>query len=461
VSVEIQDRGGVRLASRERALPPGSRSPAIVQTAAALRDPAGFLIRSSKRYGDCYRMSLIGLPPLAYVARPDLVGLAFETDKGGGLAGATRAEVLEPVVGRYSLLTLDGDQWLRQRRLLGPPLHGEALGRYRAQIAEIAAREIERWPLRVPLKLRPRMQAITLEVILRVVFGLAGSERHQRLRVLLPQLIHRGAVAGFLPARALAMLERLDRRPRTARRINPVSRLADVRDEVDELLYAEIAERRGAANASERQDILSVLVAARDEHGAAMSDAELRDELVTLLEAGHETTATGLAWAFERLTRNPPVLARLEHELSAGDGAYLGAVVRECLRIRPVVVDTARLLTEPLELDSYTVPPGWWIATAIPAVHMNPQVWPQPQKLRPERFLSAGVPAHAWIPFGGGQRRCVGSRLALLEMEVVIAEVVRRLRLRPANRKPEAARLSHVTLVPARQAEVIATPRSG
>jgi cytochrome P450 family 135 len=441
-------------------LPPGPRAPKLMQTAALLREPAGFLIGCRERLGDCYRVSFIGFPRLVYVARPDLIKLAFDTDKGTGLAGAARAEFMEALVGQHSLLTLDGKEWLRQRRLLGPPLHGNAIERYRLQVAEIAAAQIETWPLGTPLKLRSRMQAITLEVILRIVFGLEHSERHDRLRSLLPRLLSRGAWTAWMPKRALRGLERLDRAPRALRRANPLSRLIELRDEVDSLLYAEIAERRASAVEGQRSDILSVLLSARDESGEPMSDPELRDELITMLEAGHETTATGLAWAFERLVRHPEVLARLESELADGSGDYLKAVVQESLRVRPVVVDTARVLTEPLDLDGFRIPAGWWIATAIPAVHMHPGVWADPETFRPERFLGARVPPHAWIPFGGGQRRCIGSQLALLEMEVVISEIVRRLRLRPADRSPEPARLSHVTMVPARQARVLAQVRA-
>jgi cytochrome P450 family 135 len=442
------------------ALPPAPRAPKLIQTAALLREPARFLIRCREQLGDCYRASFIGFPRLVYVARPDLVKLAFDTDKGTGLAGAARAEFMEGLIGPHSLLTLDGEEWLRQRRLLGPPLHGNAIERYRRQIAEIAAAEVETWPLGTPLKLRPRMQAITLEAILRVVFGLERSERHERLRSLLPLLLRRGAWTAWAPKRALRGLESLDRGPRALRRANPLSRLIALRDEVDELLYAEIAERRASVGEGQRFDILSVLLAARDERGEPMSDAELRDELITMLEAGHETTATGLAWAFERLIRHPAVLGRLESELAEGSGDYLKAVVQESLRVRPVVVDTARVLIEPLDLDGFRVPAGWWIGTAIPALHMHPEVWEEPAAFRPERFLGARVRPHAWIPFGGGQRRCIGSQLALLEMEVVIGEVVRRLRLRPVDMRPEPARLSHVTMVPARQARVLAQARS-
>jgi cytochrome P450 family 135 len=468
VSVHVASKpSGARSkkAVEQGALPPAPRAPQLLQTAALLREPAGFLIGCRERLGDCYRASFIGFPRLVYVARPDLIKLAFDTDKGTGLAGAARAEFMEALVGRQSLLTLDGEEWLRQRRLLGPPLHGNAIERYRRQIAEIAAARIETWPLGAPLKLRPRMQAITLEVILRIVFGLEHSERHDRLRSLLPKLLSRGAWTAWMPKRALRGLESLDRGPRALRRANPLARLIELRDEVDSLLYAEIAERRASAAEGQRSDILSVLLSAGDQSGEPMSDAELRDELITMLEAGHETTATGLAWAFERLVRHPEVLARLEGELadgsgdSDGGGDYLKAVVQECLRVRPVVVDTARVLLEPLDLDGFRIPAGWWIATAIPAVHMHPGVWADPETFRPERFLGERVPPHAWIPFGGGQRRCIGSQLALLEMEVVIAEVVRRLRLRPANTRPEPARLSHVTMVPGRQARVLAQVR--
>lgn len=431
-----------------------------LQTAALLRDPAGFLIACRKRLGDCYSARFVGFPRLVYVARPDLVKLAFETDRGTGLAGAARAEFMEELVGQHSLLTLDGEQWARQRRLLGPPFHGAAIEDHRGRIAEIAASHVERWSLAgAPVRMRPLMQEITLDVILQVVFGIEDSERHDRLRRLLPELIRRGMWTAWMPERVLGAMERLDSGRGVLRRLNPLARLLEMREQVDRLIYAEIAQRRAAADLDERTDILSVLLRARDERGEPMSDVELRDELITLLEAGHETTATGLAWVFERLARHPRELGLVREELGGGrqDG-YLRAVIRECLRLRPVVVDTARVLLEPVRIGGFELPAGWWIATAIPAVHTHPDVWERPQQFMPERFLDGGVAPNAWIPFGGGQRRCVGSRLALIEMEVVAAEVIRRLRLRPVDPRPEAGRLHHVTIVPARQALLRAEP---
>ena len=411
-------------------LPPGSRLPAPAQTLRLLRTPIEFLEGCRARYGRIFRAKIIGYPRLVYVADRELARRVFDTDRDIGRAGEVRREVMEPLVGRSSVLCLEGDEWLRQRKLLGPPLHGRVVESYRDEIARIAADEIGTWPQARPFALRPRMQAITLEVILRVVFGLLplNSERILNSRLL-----------ASIPA-------------------SPLRRFWRLRAEADALIYDEI-ERRRAEPDGEAADVLSLLLEARDPEGRPMSNEELRDELVTLLEAGHETTATALAWTFERLVRSPTVMARLREALDGGDEKYLDAVVKESLRTRPIVLDTPRLLDSTLDLDGYQIPEGWYVAPAIPLVHTDPDLYPDAAEFRPERFLEERIAPDAWIPFGGGRRRCIGSHMAMLEMRTVIAEVVDRVELHPAEPEPERARVHHVTLVPEKGTRVVAEPR--
>jgi cytochrome P450 len=438
-------------------LPPGPKAPAAVQTVSFVRDPVNFLGRLHSRFGPIFRVKLFGYPRFVYVAEPQLARRVFATDRDIGLAGEVRREVMEPLVGPSSLLCLEGQEWLRHRKLVGPPLHGRAVEGYRERIAEIAAEEIATWPAEEPFALRPRMQAITLEVILRIVFGVRDAAKLERLRALLPELIEAGAGAG-----ALILVGGGERllRSRLVRGLprSPVARFFSLVDEADRLLFDEIAERRAAPD-PDGSDVLSLLLAARDEDGNPLTDQELRDELVTLLEAGHETTATALAWTFERLTRHPEVLERLRAAVDAGDDDYADAVAKESLRTRPIITDTPRILTAPLELDGYEVPAGWYVAPAIPVIHRDPERYPEPDEFRPERFLNGGVAPDAWIPFGGGKRRCVGSHLAMLELRTVVSEVVRRLDVRPAAPKPERTRLHHVTLTPSEGGTVIVSER--
>ena len=442
----------------DHTLPPGPRLPTLMQTALLFRDPVGFLERCRRRYGPIFRVRLVGFPRYVYVADPRLARELYAADRTVGRAGDARREFLAPLVGENSLLCTEGDAWLRHRRLVGPVFHRSHVDGYAEEIGAIAAGEIGCWPLGEPFELRPRMQRITLEVILRLVFGIATANRLERFRGVLPRLLEAagGPLLWIIPP---SVWTREDNLRRVRRFPNPLRSFLEARDAVDHLLYEEISRRRRAPDDSGR-DVLSLLLRARDERGRAMSDVELRDELITLLEAGHDTTATALAWAFERLLRHPRVLARLTSEVEDDGEEYLDAVVRETLRSRPVVLDTPRLLSGSLELGRYVVPEGWYVAPAIPSVQLDPSATPQPDEFRPERFLE-DPPREGWIPFGGGKRHCVGPHLALLEMKVVIAEVVRRLRLEPARAASERRRMYHVTLIPSEGALVVARPRTG
>jgi cytochrome P450 len=443
----------------ETKLPPGSRAPALAQTIELIRDPFAFFERRRARFGPIFRARLVGYPRIAYVAEPELARRVFATDRDIGRAGEVRREVMEPLVGPDSLLCLEGPAWLRHRKLVGPPFHGRAVEGYRERIAAIAAAEIASWPLGEPFAIRPRAQAITLEVILQIVFGFRDAAKLERLRTLLPELIEAGASATVIGLLG-GVGERVLRSP-LVRRLprGPIARFWALRAEADAMIADEVSRRRRDDSAG-GDDVLAVLLRARDEEGRGLTDAEIRDELVTVLEAGHETTATALAWTFERLVRHPQAVARLRAELDAGRAEYLDAVVKESLRTRPVVIDAPRILAGPLELDGYALPARWYVAPAFPLVHTDPRRYPAPGEFRPERFLEGAVAPDAWIPFGGGKRRCVGSHLAMVELKAVVAEVVRRLDLVPASPAPERPRLHHVTMVPADGARVIARPRT-
>jgi cytochrome P450 len=305
------------------------------------------------------------------------------------------------------------------------------------------------------------MQAITLEVILRAVFGVRDGARMDQFRAKIPRLGELSSALDWLPFMQ-----------RDLGGLTPAARFRRAVAEVDELIYAEIAERRalGTTAAAERDDVLTLLLGARHEDGSAMTDIELRDELMTLLTAGHETTATGLSWAFERLLRTPRVMARLVESLD--DDEYLDAVVKETLRVRPVVVDVARKLQREIELDGWRLPAGTLVLPAIAAVHARPDLYPSPQEFRPERFVVkragggrersvsvGGAESYSWIPFGGGVRRCIGASFAQVEMRVVLREVLKRVRLRAPSQRPERAQVRHVTVVPARGCRVVVEER--
>jgi cytochrome P450 family 135 len=409
-----------------------------VQTVQLMRDPVGFLTRCRDAHGPIFRVKLVGFPRFVYVAEPELAREVYATDRTIGRASPGRKDFLEPLVGERSLLCLEGEEWLEHRKLLGPAFHRRQVDRYADEIERIAADVLREIPTGEPVALRPWMQRITLEVILRLVFGVTDEQRLERLRHLLPELVEAGSspLVWIVP-------RGLERRPLLTKFPNPIGRFVRLRAAVDEQLYAEIAERR-RTGADGRTDVLSQML--------DLDDVALRDELITLLVAGHETTATALAWTFERLVRTPPALERLEAEVLVGEEEYLRAVVREALRARPVVIDTPRFLDGPLSLGGYDIPAGWYVSPAMPLVQGAGE-------FRPERFLDEGAGRDGWIPFGGGKRHCVGSHLALLELEVVVRETVRRLELEAVEAPGERAKLQHVTLVPGEMALVRARER--
>jgi cytochrome P450 len=427
-------------------LPPGPRLPKAVQTAQLARDAIGFMRRSRARYGDLFTLRYYPFDTLVYVCDPEAIREIFTGDPEVFRAGEAN-QFMEPTLGARSVLLLDGSDHLRMRKRMLPPFHGRSVTRYRDVIADIAAREFETWPLGRSFALRPRMQEITLEVILRAVFGIEDTGRLERLRAALVRMINVNAIHGVAP------ITRVDLGPRS-----PWGRYVRARAAADEIIFDQIARRRAeSGQEQEHDDVLALLLAVRDEDGGAgLTDAELRDELVTLLLAGHETTATALAWAFERLVRHPAAVARLREEAEAGEEAYVDAVVKETLRSRPVVIDVARTLAAPARVGGYDLPAGVMVVPMITLVQTGDRAWQDPEAFRPERFLDGAAPdPYTWIPFGGGVRRCLGASFATFEMKVVLETILPAADLIPSSPEPEAARLRHVTLVPARGGEVV------
>ena len=410
-----------------------------MQAAFVTASPYGWMVKRWRRYGDVFSSRFPIFGRVVYLADPALVKQVFTGDAKTFHAGEANTLALGDALGEHSLLTLDEDRHLSQRKLLLPPFHGESVRRYTEVMAEATEREVATWPVGKEIQLRPRMQAITLDVILRAVFGVRDDERMDLFRERIPPLGEATSVLNWLPF--------MDR---DLGGITPAARFRRALAAVDELIYAEIADRRADPEGEDRDDVLSLLLRARHEDGSPMTDTELRDELMTLLTAGHETTATGLAWAFERLLRNPRVLERLTSSLD--DDEYVEAVVKETLRVRPVIVDVARKLTRETEIAGWRLPAGTLVLPAIAVLHARPDLYESPAEFRPERFIDGAAESYAWIPFGGGLRRCIGASFAQVEMTTVLREVLRRVRLRAPSQRPERGVIRHVTVVPGRGA---------
>jgi cytochrome P450 len=408
--------------------------PRTLQTVAWWNRTVPFLERCRERYGKRFTMRLLQTPPFVHHSEPEHLREIF-TAPPEVLHPGEGARILEPVVGVNSVILLDERPHLSQRKLMLPAFHGEKMKRLSGLVEEVAEREVERWPTQEPVPLHPRLQALTLEVILRAVFGLDSGARLDALRNRLAGILEYGA----RPSSMLPMFQR-GRRWR---------QFAQARGEADALIYETIDERR-ANGGEDRDDILAMLLSARHEDGSPMSPVELRDELMTLLVAGHETTASELAWAFERLTRTPDVLERLTAEIDSGDGdAYVTATVYETLRRRPVLPNAApRLVMEPIEVGGWRYEPGVCLIADSYLLHHDPDVYPDPYAFRPERFLDEQPGTYTWIPFGGGRRRCLGASFAMLEMKIVLRAVLAQNELAPAALGEEGARRRSITLSP-------------
>jgi cytochrome P450 len=435
--VQVDNRSSPPGGGRRRdALPPGPRGPAVLNTALLMRRPLQSLIGWRRRYGDLVTVPLLVFGTGVYVSDLDGIRSLLTGDQSDLHAGEANAP-LAPVVGEKSVLILDGPEHLRQRRLLLPPFQGSAVASFRETIREVAHAEIDRWRVGDRFMARERMRALTFEVIARAVFGVTEPDRVDRLRGALVAVIEMSGT--FLMPEAL----RRDLGP-----WSPWGRFRLRLRAADALIYEEIDRRRAAGDLDERTDVLSLLLRARDEDGRAMSDIELRDEMMTMLLAGHETTATGLAFAFDLLGHNPRVLDRLRDELGDDSDAYLDATVTEALRIRPVLDAAERTLTRPRTIAGWELPAGIRVYPSIATVHHREDLYPEPEAFRPERFLDGQAESYSWLPFGGGIRRCIGAALAQAEMAEVIRAVVSRADLVPARSELEPVVMRGITLVP-------------
>ena len=418
-------------------LPPGPRLPSPLQLIGFFSRPAAFMERCQRRYGDVFTLRMPASEPMVFLADPELVRAVWSLDKVNELPAGRRI-TLQPVLGPRSVLLQEGAEHLRRRRLMLPAFHGDRMRRYGELIDEITRREIEDWPLDRAFALMPRMRSITRDVILRAVFGMHAGAGEEKLRLRIDDVLARTTRSSTQIAVLLAEAAGAPRTPfhRAVRRM-------------DAVLRDEIRERQRAADLHERDDILSMLIQARDEDDLPLNEDELRDQLVTLLLAGHETTATALAWAFDALFRNPEVRLRLEDSLSEGD-EYIDAVIEESLRIRPTVHDVGRRLGEPVRANGgLTIEAGTAVFASVHLLHRREDLFPEPLAFRPERFLGDERPSTcAWIPFGGGMRRCLGAAFAQFEMRRVLRTVLSHATLRPASDTAEPFERRPVTVVP-------------
>jgi cytochrome P450 len=433
-------------------VPAGPSAPVAWQTLRWIIRPGAFMRECQARYGDVFSITLAEEGTWVMCADPEGVKQVFTGSPDVLHAGAAN-NILRPLLGSNSVLLLDGAAHMRQRKLMLPPFHGERMQRYAEVMAEAAEEQLADWPLGERAPALPRTQALTLEVIMRAVFGIDDAARLDQTRAALRELM--GWIAGRWRL-VIGIVLGLDRMETSA-----VLGFRQAKQRADAVLFEEIARRREDPDSAEREDILSMLLQARHEDGSPMGDEELRDELMTLLVAGHETTASALAWTLELLSRHPEVLARLEEELDDGSDDYLDAVIHESLRLRPILPIVLRHTKEPFELLGRELPAGVKIAPCIYLAHRNPDVYPDPDSFRPERFLDEGPGTYTWFPFGGGIRRCIGASFALFEMNVVLKTMLRDARLRPAtDARPERIRRRAITFAPERGATVLLERRS-
>jgi cytochrome P450 len=461
-------------------LPPGPRMPPALQTLGFWSRPTAFLERGRARYGKRFTIRLLGAPPFVSISDPDEIKEVFQAPPDI-LHPGEGAKILEPIVGRHSVILLDEDSHMEQRKLMLPAFHGERMHGLAEEMSELAQRELATWPREQPIQTHPRLQRLTLEIILRTVFGLEQGAQLDSLRKLLGEILAFATSPLSLLPPPPGLLTGRGPMAWIGARFGPMARL----QQVDELIFELIAERRGAgdegadgevggsppAKQAVGEDVLSMLLSARHEDGSPMNPRELRDELMTALVAGHETTASQLAWAFERLAREPAVLGALYDELDGEAGEeYLTATINEILRHRPVLPNAEpRLVVQPIEIGGFPYPPGVVLFVNAYLLHHDPAVYPEPYEFRPERFLEReggqAPGTYTWIPFGGGRRRCLGASFAQLEMKIVLRAVLERCELAPAGNRAEATRRRSITISPARGGRVVlhertATPKT-
>jgi len=429
-------------------LPPGPASPSLVQGLEYALRPARFFSTCSQRFGETFTVRMPVAPSTVVMfTNPEAIRQIFCGDEDE-LRGGESSAALRPILGASSILALDGKRHERQRRLMMPPFHGERMLAYGDTMRAIADRAIERWPIGRPFPIHHEMQAITLEVILRTVFGAEGA-RLDALRILVQRFARvTSNVLWLWPPL------QVDLGP-----LSPWGRVRRIRRELDAFLFAEFARRR-AEGVAGRDDILSLLLAARDENGESMSDAELSDQMMTLIFAGHDTTATSLAFAFHNVLRHPEILERLRGELAQGRLELVEATAKETLRLNPIVSEVGRVLSRPMRIGGWDLPAGVAAAPCIYLTHRRPDLWPEPERFDPDRFVGRRTSPYEFFPFGGGVRRCLGMAFALYEMKVVLSEVLTRVELRLATGYRMQPVRRSITLAPSRGMPVVVARRA-
>ncbi|WP_375766482.1 cytochrome P450 [Archangium gephyra] len=451
--------------------PPRIPLPHFLQLHQWVAHPLRFMEESVQRYGDSFVMQFPNTPPFLFTRDVEMVRQLF-TGKPEDLYVGPVNRVLESVVGKNSLLLLDDQEHIRERRMMTPPFHGERMLSYGLSMRESASRSIDQWPRGRAFTLHEVFQDITLDIILKTVFGLAEGETFEHFHELFARMLNMGShnavlyMSALLPAERMLKLLAVGRDPiqlgpwkANVSRALPWTQLSRLMQEVDAYLFAEIARRR-AEGVEKREDVLSLLMQARDEQGQPMSDRELRDEAITLLAAGHETTATTLSWAFHFVLQHPEVEEKLRAELRqvAGTGPlspekvnrleYLDATLKETLRLVPVAPAVGRVLQRPMKVGEWDVPAGMAVMACAYLTHRRPDLWPEPERFNPERFVGKRTSPYEYFPFGGGARRCLGMAFATYEMRIVFAEVLRRVKLRPATPYTFQVSRRGVTLAP-------------
>jgi cytochrome P450 len=412
--------------------------------------PLACLERWRAQYGKRFTIRLPGSPPSVMLTDPDDVKQVF-TAPPDVLHPGEGARVLRPVVGANSVILLDERAHMEQRKLMLPAFHGERMAKLTGLMTDVAERDVASWPRNTQIEMHPRTQALTLEIILRAVFGLTTGPRLEALRGLLRKMLEFGdKPISLIPPPPDGLAEKV------AMRVGPFVRFVRLQEQADALIFELIDERRragasaGGDGGDGGDDVLAMLLEARHEDGSPMDQQEIRDELMTLLVAGHETTASTLAWAFARLPHHPAVVERIVDEMEQDDGdAYLTATIQEVLRRRPVLPNNApRLVMQPIEIGDWTYPAGVAVVPNAYLIHHDPEIYPHPYEFRPERFLDSSPGTYTWIPFGGGRRRCLGASFAMLEMKIVLRAVLGARELRPTGNGSELPRRRNITIRP-------------
>jgi cytochrome P450 len=428
-------------------LPPGPRNPPPLQAINFMRRPAALLETSRERYGDVWTLRLPGKVNNVIVADPELAKDVFTADPAL-LAGAS-PPIAKPLFGEHSVLMIDGPQHTAQRKLLEPPLHAERVQRYRGLMAQICEQELASWPLHEPLPLLPRMRTIALKTIMSAIFGVTGGEAQEVISARIRAAVEYSSSLPRLGRMWLSQL-RGAKLPRS---------FARIRDSLDAVIFEEIGRARQDPRLEKRDDILASLLGARHDDGSPMTDRELRDELVTLLIQGHTSTASALAWALERLVRHPEALERLRVEAQTASEDYVDAVVKETLRVRPPLPLPTRRVIQPFMLGEYELEPGTVVMVNTFMLHRRADLYPEPDRFRPERFLEQPAGRYTWIPFGGGPRGCPAASFALCELKVVLRTLALQTRLAPTEQRDEEIRRRAVGFDPSRGARVVLQER--